>query len=124
MLLRPPTVPSPPRAERGRWYALSVACLIEMLLVVNSSVVAAALPATQAALRFTNSDRQWLITAYVLTLGGLLLLGGRVADMVGLRRAMIIGLSGFAIASFVGGSATNFGELVASRIAQGCSVPC
>ncbi|ALM18667.1 MFS transporter [Mycobacteroides abscessus] len=119
MLLSPPTAPAPPRAERGRWYALSVACLIEMLLVINSSIVAAALPATQAALRFTNSDRQWLITAYVLTLGGLLLLGGRVADMVGLRSAMIIGLSGFAIASFVGGSATNFGELVASRISQG-----
>ncbi len=98
---------------------LSVACLIEMLLVINSSIVAAALPATQAALRFSNSDRQWLITAYVLALGSLLLLGGRVADMVGLRRALIIGLIGFATASFIGGSATNFGELVTSRVAQG-----
>ncbi|AMT73061.1 MFS transporter [Mycobacteroides immunogenum] len=119
MLPRPHTMPLPSRVERDRWLALSVACLVEMLLVINSSIVAAALPATQAALRFSNSDRQWLITAYVLTLGGLLLLGGRVADMVGLRRALVIGLAGFAIASFVGGSATNFGELVASRIAQG-----
>ncbi|TDH22523.1 MFS transporter [Mycobacteroides franklinii] len=115
----PRTMPSPPRNGRDRWLALAVACLIEMLLVINSSIIAAALPATQADLRFGNSDRQWLITAYVLALGGLLLLGGRVADMVGLRRALVIGLVGFATASFIGGSATNFGELVTSRVAQG-----
>jgi EmrB/QacA subfamily drug resistance transporter len=80
-----------------------------------------ALPSAQAALGFADADRQWVVTAYTLSLGGLLLLGGRIADsvMVGRRRALVIGLVGFAAASAVSGAAANLGMLVAARALQG-----
>lgn len=105
--------------QRYRWWILAIACAVEMMLVINSSIVSAALPATQAELGFSDDGRQWLVTAYVLTLGGLLLFGSRVADLCGLRRALLIGLAGFAAVSVLGGTAGSLSELVAARIGQG-----
>src|SRR5262249_22815511 len=73
----------------------------------------------QAALGFSDADRQWVITSYTLAFGGLLLLGGRISDYAGRRRAFLIGLIGFAAASALGGAATNLGVLAAARALQG-----
>jgi EmrB/QacA subfamily drug resistance transporter len=89
------------------------------MVVLDSTVVNIALPAAQTDLNFTNADRQWIVTAYSLAFGSLLLLGGRLSDLIGRKRAFIIGLIGFAAASAVGGAATSFGMLVAARAAQG-----
>jgi EmrB/QacA subfamily drug resistance transporter len=78
-----------------------------------------ALPSAQRALAFSNADRQWVVTAYSLAFGGLLLLGGRLSDLVGRRRMLIIGLVGFAAASALGGAANGFTVLVIARGAQG-----
>jgi EmrB/QacA subfamily drug resistance transporter len=89
------------------------------MVVLDSSVVNIALPSAQADLGFTISERQWVITAYSLAFGSLLLLGGRLSDLIGRKRAFIIGLIGFAGASALGGAATTFGALVAARALQG-----
>jgi MFS family permease len=78
-----------------------------------------ALPSAQAELGFSDADRQWVITAYTLAFGGLLLLGGRLADLVGRRRAFLVGLLGFAAASAAGGAATGLPMLIAARATQG-----
>ncbi|MES2169201.1 MAG: MFS transporter [Actinomycetota bacterium] len=102
-----------------RWFTLSVVALAQLMVVLDSSVVNIALPSAQADLGFTISDRQWIITAYSLAFGSLLLLGGRISDLIGRKRAFIIGLIGFAGASALGGAATTFGALVAARALQG-----
>lgn len=102
-----------------RWWTLSTVGLAQLMVVLDSTVVNIALPAAQADLGFTNADRQWVVTAYSLAFGSLLLLGGRLSDLIGRKRAFIIGLIGFAAASAIGGAATSFGMLVAARAAQG-----
>ncbi|MCU1414892.1 MAG: transporter, partial [Microbacteriaceae bacterium] len=102
-----------------RWLTLSVVALAQLMVVLDSSVVNIALPSAQADLGFTISERQWIITAYSLAFGSLLLLGGRLSDLIGRKRAFIIGLIGFAGASALGGAATTFGALVAARALQG-----
>jgi len=89
------------------------------MVVLDSTVVNIALPSAQADLGFSNGDRQWIITAYSLAFGSLLLLGGRISDLIGRKRAFIIGLVGFALASALGGLAGNFGLLVGARALQG-----
>lgn len=89
------------------------------MVVLDATVVNIALPAAQADLGFSNGDRQWVITAYSLAFGSLLLLGGRLSDLIGRKRAFIIGLIGFALASALGGAADSFGVLVAARALQG-----
>lgn len=89
------------------------------MVVLDATVVNIALPAAQADLGFSNGDRQWVITAYSLAFGSLLLLGGRLSDLIGRKRAFIIGLIGFAVASALGGAADSFGLLVAARALQG-----
>ena len=87
------------RADR-RWFALAFIALAQLMLALDATIVNIALPSAQAALQFSDADRQWLITAYTLPFGGLLLLGGRVADSrLGRKRALLIGLAGFAVAS-------------------------
>lgn len=103
-----------------RWWALAVLGLAQLMVVLDATVVNIALPSAQASLHFNNADRQWVVTAYSLCFGGLLLLGGRLADLVGRRRMLFIGLAGFAAASAVGGASTSFVMLVAARAAQGC----
>jgi EmrB/QacA subfamily drug resistance transporter len=89
------------------------------MVVLDSTVVNIALPAAQADLGFSNADRQWVVTAYSLAFGSLLLLGGRLSDLMGRKRTFIIGLIGFAVASALGGAADSFGTLVAARALQG-----
>src|ERR1700709_2317713 len=90
-----------------RWWALSVIAIAQLMVVLDATVVNIALPTAQKALNISTVDRQWAITAYTLAFGGLLLLGGRIADYVGRKKIFIIGLIGFALASALGGAAQN-----------------
>ncbi|GHH76738.1 hypothetical protein GCM10018793_23160 [Streptomyces sulfonofaciens] len=103
----------------GRWWALAVIGLAQLMVVLDATIVNIALPSAQQALGFDNNGRQWVITAYSLAFGSLLLLGGRLADLLGRRRTFIIGLIGFAAASAIGGAANGFTMLVVARALQG-----
>src|SRR5256714_12272417 len=96
---RDKTVPPDSR----RWLALAVIALAQLMVVLDATVVNIALPSAQHALHISDADRQWIVTAYTLTFGGLLLFGGRVADYFGRKRAFLLGLIGFALASALGG---------------------
>jgi EmrB/QacA subfamily drug resistance transporter len=102
-----------------RWWILGVVGLAQLMVVLDATIVNIALPSAQRDLGFSNADRQWVVTAYSLAFGGLLLLGGRLSDLVGRRRMLIIGLVGFAAASALGGAATSFAVLVIARGTQG-----
>jgi EmrB/QacA subfamily drug resistance transporter len=102
-----------------RWWTLATLGLAQLMVVLDATIVNIALPSAQADLGFDDADRQWVVTAYALAFGGLLLLGGRLADMFGRRRTLLIGLAGFALASALGGAATGFGTLVGARALQG-----
>src|SRR5215470_16033573 len=102
-----------------RWWILGVVGLAQLMVVLDATIVNIALPSAQRELGFSNADRQWVVTAYSLAFGGLLLLGGRLSDLLGRRRMLIIGLVGFAAASALGGAATGFAMLVIGRGAQG-----
>ena len=106
-------------APSRRWWTLITVGLAQLMVVLDSTVVNIALPAAQADLGFSDGDRQWVITAYSLAFGSLLLLGGRLSDLIGRKRTFIIGLIGFAVASALGGAADSFGLLVAARALQG-----
>ncbi len=102
-----------------RWWALVVIALAQLMVVLDATIVTIALPSAQRALHMSDANRQWVITAYTLAFGGLLLLGGRIADYVGRKRTFIIGLIGFAVASGLGGAASSSGMLFGSRALQG-----
>src|SRR6202789_871508 len=102
-----------------RWLILAVVCLGQLMVVLDATVVNIALPTAQRDLAFSNADRQWVVTAYSLAFGGLLLLGGRLSDLIGRRRMLIIGMIGFAAASALGGASTGFAMLVIGRGLQG-----
>ena len=107
------------RPGQRRWLSLVVIAVAQLMVALDATIVSIALPSAQRALNVSDAERQWVITAYTLAFGGLLLLGGRVADMVGRRRAFLVGLAGFALASALGGSAPTFAVLVAARAMQG-----
>jgi EmrB/QacA subfamily drug resistance transporter len=98
---------------------LAVLAAAQLMIVLDASIVNIALPSAQKDLGITNADRQWVVTAYTLAFGGLLLLGGRIADYTGRKRTFIIGLLGFAGASALGGLATTYQLLFAARGLQG-----
>jgi len=102
-----------------RWWILAVLGIAQLMVILDGTIVNIALPTAQHALHFSNADRQWIVTAYSLAFGSLLLLGGRIGDMVGRKRALIIGLVGFASASALGGASVNFVMLVLARTIQG-----
>ncbi len=102
-----------------RWLALAVIAISQLMIVLDATIVNIALPQAQEALAINDVDRQWIVTAYTLAFGGLLLLGGRIADYTGRKRTFIIGLVGFAIASALGGLATEAWVLFAARALQG-----
>ncbi|HJY02189.1 MAG TPA: MFS transporter, partial [Streptosporangiaceae bacterium] len=106
-------------ASARRWWILGVVGLAQLMVVLDATIVNIALPSAQRALGFSIADRQWVVTAYSLAFGGLLLLGGRLSDLLGRRRMLIIGLVGFAASSALGGAATGFATLVIARGAQG-----
>src|ERR1700754_564841 len=102
-----------------RWQLLGVIGIAQLMVVLDVTIVNIALPSAQRDLGFSADDRQWIITAYALAFGGLLLLGGRIADLFGCKRSFVTGLLGFAAASDAGGAATSFEMLVAARACQG-----
>jgi EmrB/QacA subfamily drug resistance transporter len=107
------------RGDPRRWMALAFIALAQLMVALDATIVSIALPSAQAALHVSAAQRQWVITAYTLSFGGLLLLGGRIADSIGRRRAFLVGLAGFAAASALSGAAVNLGMLVAARALQG-----
>jgi EmrB/QacA subfamily drug resistance transporter len=109
---------SNPHRER-RWLTLAVLGLAQLMVVLDIVVMNVALPSAQQALSFSDADRQWMVTAYTIAFGGLLLLGGRVVDLVGRKRAFVGGLVGFALASVVAGAAQSLEMLIAGRALQG-----
>jgi EmrB/QacA subfamily drug resistance transporter len=108
-----------PAPDPRRWLALVVIAVAQLMVALDATVVNIALPSAQRSLGFDDGDRQWVITAYTLAFAGLLLLGGRVADRLGRRRAFLTGLTGFALASALAGAAPSFEVLVAGRAVQG-----
>ncbi len=107
-----------PHHER-RWLILGIIGVAQLMVVLDATIVNIALPSAQADLGFSDDSRQWIVTAYALAFGSLLLLGGRLGDLFGRKWAFVGGLIGFSLASAVGGAADSFGVLVAARAAQG-----
>ncbi|MEU9445909.1 MFS transporter [Streptomyces sp. NPDC048304] len=110
---------TPEGTDPHRWWALVVIALAQLMVVLDATIVNIALPSAQHALHMSDGNRQWVITAYTLAFGGLLLLGGRIADLVGRKRTFVFGLIGFAVASALGGAATGSGMLFGARALQG-----
>ncbi|MGV9791738.1 MFS transporter [Gordonia sp. NPDC003422] len=113
------TSASPVGPDPRRWKALVFICLAQLMVVLDGTVVQIALPDAKVDLGISTANQQWVITAYALAFGGLLLLGGRIADMWGRRRALMVGLVGFAFASALGGAAVNEAMLFGARALQG-----
>jgi EmrB/QacA subfamily drug resistance transporter len=105
--------------DRRRWLILGVIALAQLMVVLDLTVMNIALPSAQQALHFTTVDRQWVVTAYSLTFGSLLLLGGRLADLLGRKVTFMAGLVGFAGVSAIGGASVNFTMLITARACQG-----
>src|SRR3978361_2385363 len=102
-----------------RWLILGVIAIAQLMVVLDATVVNIALPSAQKALAFSDDGRQWIITAYALAFGSLLLLGGRIGDIFGRKWTLVSGLVGFAIPSAIGGAAPDFAVLAAARALQG-----
>ena len=105
--------------SKRRWFILALIGLAQLMVVLDATIVNIALPSAQTALGFSDDSRQWIVTAYALSFGSLLLLGGRLGDVFGRKRVFVTGLAGFAAASAVGGAAQSFGVLVVARALQG-----
>ena len=107
-------------SDPKRWWSLVIIGLAQLMIVLDVTVVTIALPSAQADLHIAPADKQWVMTAYTLAFGGLLLLGGKIVDFVGRKNTLIIGLIGFAGASALGGAAISGGMLFGARAVQGC----
>src|SRR6201997_431724 len=105
--------------EPNRWAVLALLSVAQLMVVLDATIVTVALPSAQRALHFTNENRQWIVTAYALAFGSLLLLGGKLGDLFGRKWTLIAGLLGFSVASAIGGLAQSFGVLVTARTLQG-----
>jgi len=105
--------------DPNRWRALAVIAIAQLMVVLDASIVNIAIPSAQRDLHISAANRQWVVTAYTLAFGSLLLLGGRIADVVGRKKIFITGLIGFAAASALGGIASTQGLLFAARGLQG-----
>jgi EmrB/QacA subfamily drug resistance transporter len=106
-------------ADRRRWLILGVIGLAQLMVVLDVTVMNIALPSAQHTLHFSTADRQWVVTAYTLAFGSLLLLGGRLADLLGRKVTFMVGLVGFAGVSAIGGASVNFAMLATARACQG-----
>lgn len=107
------------RQHALRWWILVLVAVAQLMVVLDATIVNIALPSAQRGLHFSDSERQWIVTAYTLAFGSLLLVGGRIGDFFGRRPTLVVGLIGFAIASAIGGAAASFGVLVGARALQG-----
>jgi EmrB/QacA subfamily drug resistance transporter len=105
--------------DRRRWLVLGVIGLAQLMVVLDLTIMNVALPSAQRALGFSTVDRQWVVTAYTLAFGSLLLLGGRLADLLGRKVTFLAGLAGFAGVSAIGGASVNFAMLITARAFQG-----
>ncbi|MGC9539248.1 MFS transporter [Streptomyces sp. UG1] len=105
--------------DPNRWKALAFIAIAQLMVVLDATIVNIALPSAQQDLGISDGNRQWVVTAYALAFGGLLLFGGRIADLWGRKRAFVIGLGGFAAASALGGAATNEAMMFGARALQG-----
>ncbi|RSS78193.1 MFS transporter [Streptomyces sp. WAC06614] len=114
-----PSAASLPAADPSRWKALVFIALAQLMVVLDATIVNIALPSAQQDLGISDGNRQWVITAYALAFGGLLLFGGRIADLWGRRNAFVVGLVGFAAASALGGAATGEAMMLGARALQG-----
>src|SRR6188472_3099755 len=94
--------------SRHRWLILAIVGIAQLMVVLDATIVNIALPSAQESLGFSDESRQWIVTAYALAFGSLLLLGGRLGDLFGRKRVFVVGLAGFAIASAIGGAAQSF----------------
>jgi EmrB/QacA subfamily drug resistance transporter len=115
----PPVAASADPHHERRWLVLAVLCMAQFMLVLDATILNVALPSAQRALDFSDANRGWILTAYLLAFGSLLPLGGRMSDLWGRKRMFVLGASGFAVASAVAGAAGSFDVLVAARAAQG-----
>src|SRR3954470_23519975 len=106
-------------SERGRWVALYVLCVGMLMIVLDATVVNVALPSIQSDLGFSSSSLAWVVNAYLIAFGGLLLLAGRLGDLVGRRRLFLAGLAVFTAASLLCGLAQSQAVLVTARFLQG-----
>src|SRR3954465_11032116 len=113
---RPQLEPDP-----RRWKALALLCAAFFMVILDSAIVVVALPSIDADLGFSTGDLQWVLSAYLLSFGGLLLLGGRAADLLGRRRVFIAGTLLFALASLACGLAGSVPTLIAARVVQGAA---
>ncbi|HEY4427811.1 MAG TPA: MFS transporter [Solirubrobacteraceae bacterium] len=113
------TTVSSTQGEPNRWAVLALLSVAQLMVVLDATIVTIAIPSAQKALHFTNDNRQWIVTAYALAFGSLLLLGGKLGDLFGRKWTLIGGLLGFSVASAIGGLAQSFGVLVAARTLQG-----
>ena len=107
------------RAPDRRWLVLGVIGIAQLMVILDLTVMNIALPSAQHALGFSTADRQWVVTAYTLAFGSLLLLGGRLADLFGRKVTFLTGLVGFAGVSAIGGASVNFTMLITARACQG-----
>ena len=105
--------------EPNRWAVLTLLSIAQLMVVLDATIVTIALPSAQKALHFSTQNRQWIVTAYALAFGSLLLLGGKLGDLFGRKWTLIAGLVGFSVASAIGGLAQSFGVLVIARTLQG-----
>src|SRR5258708_5223491 len=104
----PAALDRPTAPADQRWPVLVVVAVAQLMLVLDATIVNIALPSAQQALGFSDADRQWVVTAYALSFGSLLLVGGRLGDMFSLKWVFVTGLVGFAIVSAIGGAAGSF----------------
>jgi EmrB/QacA subfamily drug resistance transporter len=109
----------PEGSTRAHWWVLVTIAGAQLMVVLDSTIMIIALPSAQHALGFSNTDRQWVVTAYTLAFGGFLLLGGRISDMFGPKRTLVTGVVGFALASAIGGASVSTIMLIGARGLQG-----
>ncbi len=110
---------APTGTTRAHWWILVIIAAAQLMVVLDTTIMIIALPSAQHALGFSNTDRQWVVTAYTLAFGGFLLLGGRLGDMFGPKRTLMAGVLGFALASALGGAAQSTLMLIGARGLQG-----
>src|SRR3954451_16119778 len=117
--MQPASVPEIAAAERRNWLALYVLCVGMLMIVLDATIVNVALPSIQNDLGFSQNNLAWVVNAYLIAFGGLLLLAGRIGDLIGQRRIFLVGLTVFIAASLLCAVAQNQGMLIAARFVQG-----
>src|ERR1700754_2263413 len=114
-----PPLPLTAEPDPRRWKALALLCTAFFMVILDSAIVVVALPSIDADLHFSPGDLQWVLSAYLLSFGGLLLLGGRAADLLGRRRVFLVGTTLFGLASLACGLAGSADALIVARVIQG-----